>query len=945
MKVSKLDFKILGCTGYDEQHPPSELHIDKHTPTAVGWQSERFCLFPQELVLHLTVGQSRICKIQLLAHHFKIPTRVEVHLATVPQLTAWGGFGPGFLESVKYHRLGFVSLDDNVANGYRARELKSIHLDGNANLIKLVLHKCHVNALNLYNQIGLVAINILGAGVEPETTYRIPSRLDMDNSDSASNRLSKVVLKGITDKSSIDAQTSRDKDLSFSVEYDRQISNILSQLQNAKEQAVRVEQYTTARKMKQLYTVFLEGGNEISRLSFKKRHAVQVEDFDTAEKYQCKENDIRTALYKNLTEAGYEIANGNITEILTAEITTVKKKPPSPPISPKKLANMHSQEQRRHTNSPDTREKSRLGNQLHHPSSTMSFVNSEEFESKKLLHVDSNLDTSKPSVSSPPLPVSKQLAKMQQTQDQRQPIMPPDSSISANQNFELSTTDTVNLPLSHLSRSKSALSSKHSSQLNDQIHDSFGSQTLDAFSDEMADPEPINTNQEIQFALPLQEFGITLVSKILSRQFRHRESGLNDLMMFITHLDDVDTIALETIRAGFQLLTKVLCDTRERTSILALTVFSKFMEKAIMHDKSHSSMVAALEENMFATLLFRAGDSNVRIKKSCLDVIHQCISSYHTAGHESNSLGSIVPALVKPSSINGKSTLVHHRHIKTRLDIILNVLQLYGVDDGSSRNLANEKIGLSFKEVLQFTIPYLEHVNSDVRDAASTVVATLGLQVGSDYVLKHLKGIRDQQVQHIKSKMSSYQYKGDQHSYSVKAAKSQKHASLPLDSAVSTHKSNIAREESDQSLHEYIPFDKRCIFCNESNSNFTEEALERHYWESCPLLTKCPSCGLITEVPALTEHLFKDCEYASTMRQCSRCKTAVPETHLKLHMSKKQCPVYKKGMSRCPLCQSDFTGVSALRLHLTTGAGCSASSRKPKLTLQTVSKTRNHIKQ
>ena len=62
----------------------------------------------------------------------------------------------------------YVSLSDNVESAYKARELKSVHLDAEACFIKLSLHKCYVNALNLYNQVGLVAVNVLGNVIDSD---------------------------------------------------------------------------------------------------------------------------------------------------------------------------------------------------------------------------------------------------------------------------------------------------------------------------------------------------------------------------------------------------------------------------------------------------------------------------------------------------------------------------------------------------------------------------------------------------------------------------------------------------------------------------------------------------------------------------------------------------------------------------------------------------------
>lgn len=43
-----------------------------------------------------------------------------------------------------------------------ARELKTVHIDQEAALLKLRIHACHVNEHNLYNQVGIMAINLCG---------------------------------------------------------------------------------------------------------------------------------------------------------------------------------------------------------------------------------------------------------------------------------------------------------------------------------------------------------------------------------------------------------------------------------------------------------------------------------------------------------------------------------------------------------------------------------------------------------------------------------------------------------------------------------------------------------------------------------------------------------------------------------------------------------------
>jgi hypothetical protein len=51
-----------------------------------------------------------------------------------------------------FKRLGFISFDSNERSNFQARELKSAHVNVVVLFVRLVVHRCHVNKLNIYNQ-------------------------------------------------------------------------------------------------------------------------------------------------------------------------------------------------------------------------------------------------------------------------------------------------------------------------------------------------------------------------------------------------------------------------------------------------------------------------------------------------------------------------------------------------------------------------------------------------------------------------------------------------------------------------------------------------------------------------------------------------------------------------------------------------------------------------
>ena len=153
MAPEKLGFQIYRCSGEDPEHPARELLLSAAQPR--GWHSQKMCKYPQELVLRLD-RPSRVTQIQILSHEHKIPSKVEIFTG-MPQ----EGLAPE-PENCSMKKLGHLSFDSNERSNHQARELKSVHINTKALLLRFVLQECHMNRLNSYSQVGIVAINIKG---------------------------------------------------------------------------------------------------------------------------------------------------------------------------------------------------------------------------------------------------------------------------------------------------------------------------------------------------------------------------------------------------------------------------------------------------------------------------------------------------------------------------------------------------------------------------------------------------------------------------------------------------------------------------------------------------------------------------------------------------------------------------------------------------------------
>jgi len=264
---SKLRFKVCYCSGEDPDFPASELNA--HTPHTRGWQTPRFCEYPQEIGVQFA-SVSDIQQLQVLSHQSKIATRIEIFVGTAVE----GDPRPAYSRA-KFKRMGYVSLDPNERSNFQARELKTVQFNSSGLFLKLVVHKCSVNRLNIYSQVGLIAINVIGS----------TSSLGPAAAMSAA-AVSSVAAGGI---SPLD-------DLTFDLNFDPVTAKHIRELYAAKERAIANEDYDAAKSLRDAIEQLKEVGGRIAKLELRKKAAVQAEDYDAAKQIKVEIDRMRHSL-------------------------------------------------------------------------------------------------------------------------------------------------------------------------------------------------------------------------------------------------------------------------------------------------------------------------------------------------------------------------------------------------------------------------------------------------------------------------------------------------------------------------------------------------------------------------------------------------------------------------------------------------------------------------
>ncbi|XP_005730787.1 centrosomal protein of 104 kDa isoform X2 [Pundamilia nyererei] len=284
----KIGFTVVSSSSHEDNFSAKELMV--HAPTVNGWRSSRLCSYPQHITLQL-VERSRVRKLQLLAHQYMISTKVEFYIGdTLPETSS-----PGFPRQL--HRLGYVSLSDNEKTGFKARELKSVHVDAVGTYLRITFHRNYGNRYNHHNQVGLVAINVLGDALDGNAFNTIPSREQLIehylNSTQLEAALESTFMGKCESISPLD-------DLAFDMYQDPEVAHIIRLLDQKKQEMVRQEKYEEAKNLKQAIADLQKVGERLARYDVEKRCAIEKEDYDLAKKKKELMEEYRKSVYQQL---------------------------------------------------------------------------------------------------------------------------------------------------------------------------------------------------------------------------------------------------------------------------------------------------------------------------------------------------------------------------------------------------------------------------------------------------------------------------------------------------------------------------------------------------------------------------------------------------------------------------------------------------------------------
>lgn len=255
-------FQVIYCSSEDDEYPAEQLN--SVTPNTRGWQSVRFCPFPQELGFQFIDGEAHLTQIQILSHQSKISSKVEIFV----------GVGASY-ETAKFKRLGYLSLDSNERSSFQARELKTVFIDYVGSFVKFIVNENHINKQNIYNQVGIVAVSLMGTTEDNNNSYAHSGKAVGSRPDHKS------------------VYNNPYNDLAVDMNLDPQTANKLRQLADAKARAIEAEDYPTAKQIKVVESDLKTLGSRLAQLDMAKSEAVMAEDYDLAKEIKDETDQLR----------------------------------------------------------------------------------------------------------------------------------------------------------------------------------------------------------------------------------------------------------------------------------------------------------------------------------------------------------------------------------------------------------------------------------------------------------------------------------------------------------------------------------------------------------------------------------------------------------------------------------------------------------------------------
>ncbi|CAK8671857.1 centrosomal protein of 104 kDa-like isoform X2 [Clavelina lepadiformis] len=864
----KIGYTIVGVTGEAEGY--SAKNLEHHGPTVPGWQTPRFCVYPQEIILHLH-EPCHLKKLQILSHQYMIGSKVEFFVGS-----------SGSPES--FTRLGYIYLSNNEKTGFKSRELKSVHIDAEGQYLRLVVHKNHLNKYNLYNQVGIMAFNAIGDGMR---TRRQPLHQLDGGPNNGTNYLNDTAAFNKPD------YISPMDDLAFDMYQDPEVAGIIRRLDIKKKKAVIEENFDVAKRMKQAIADLQKVGEKLARYELDKRRAIEHEDYDLAKSKKAQMDEYRLKVYQQLQKHNLLEDAGLATNSPRREKGSPLKVAEEPQPSPREIAPAEEPlaeppvqgvtpvipqfVEHEYTPSPhpvaDVTESVSYHESVEEEASMQhehSIVNYDEKVIPALAkHKDR--DPFSEEVASPP-PVD--------SPEQTAPAGEPEAMSERNIREARSVIDVFDMPL---------VSGAYSKMW------SYREDSLLAVYKLLSNVPAATSKDELKTTLRAAVFLIKRAIK--DKVHAVFNASLKLLEYILVHFIPEHKLGkIETTYTVAQTLPNLIQKTGE-TALRSRSSALDFIDSMSAFKTVHPLQLVQQQ----AIQPYKR-DLAMRLALSRVELVKRLLDRY----------GIQPPALTVDTVMKFVNPALEHASGSVREEATKVILQLYRIGGAPVKAYLPTDDNFARKNPLyRHIFDEMDHI--DGKPTQSELKAQMQAKTAADEQAKRQQiaelQAQVEQLRAVNAKTNETQSPPTKQGKKTKKNTVRKDLEADL---IDQKQGNVSADADDTFL------ENMCIFCSEKDDSFTEEGLDLHYWKHCPMLKRCEHCKQVVEIAGYSEHLLTECDSKDNFGKCPRCTEAILKVDLQKHIADKKCTAAKPTtQDHCPLCHRNITqGEESWKNHL-----------------------------
>ncbi|XP_017773624.1 PREDICTED: centrosomal protein of 104 kDa isoform X2 [Nicrophorus vespilloides] len=888
----QIEFSVVYVTDEDPKFKANELN--NHGPTVKGWQSQKNCDYPQEIIIQLA-KRCYLSKIQLLMHQYLIPSKVELFASNEDTNTVVD------VNGISWDYLGYVTLSDNQSTGFKSRELKSANVPTTiASFLKLKLSKNHNNTYNIHNQVSLIAINILGIEKEMPRKSSCGDVVELDKLDAILNDPDYV---------------SPYDDLAFDMYVDVEVARIIREMELKKHVAVINERFEYARKLKQAMEQLKEAGGKLGKYELEKRHAIELEDYERASHKKNQMDEFRTGIYQQL----------NIDQLLEMKGICPKndefadETDKQQPLSPSALR------------IPDgKRSTSPSAPHIYHAPPSP-------------LHKHQSPKTGSPSTGSP--------TNLQHRNSFRRRNKSAGSIVkSTYEQYEEKPLPTLRqecqMDIEHRAAS-SKLTEREKKQAALPIL-VFGAELVEKFYSKhyLDKEEGLNCLKDDLLAYDhtrmhtANKTGRAAIF-LLHRALRDKVFSVYNLANEVIRLYFVQYIPgrvspAEVSRSVDKLLPELLTKSGDTSARIHHMAVHTILTMADCKD------VRAL--HLIPVHLSRpiTSSTHPRLALSRAEMVEQLIINQGISTDKQSGLTCRTLSEFGSSGIHHPAEAV--RKVAERILVLVYKVnprlvrkQLPPDDDITRRNLLYRQL---FHEFDKIDVERKKELLERNRLIQQCSISTNPDCTSPEPPVQTIN--KCQSSSNIASTFS-YDQNGTERKPGYQLTKSISGGNIVKINMQTTNNGDLTLERHNASSGISTPSnssqrdeeEKHCIFCGQSEASIFQvsNSMNSHYWRSCPMLVRCRECSQVVEVASLTDHLLMECENRDFYTQCSSCTEAVKVVELQIHAL--HCSEIAEGCNRCPLCHDNLEDEEFVwKHHLMGDKPCAKSTRTRSLPKQ-----------